>query len=94
MENEKEISKATLARMPLYLHFLQEEASKGAQYISSTVIAQNISVSTVLVRKDLAIFRRTLLEFPLGAIAYPKGLSPLSKPQRGARSSTLLPNRA
>ena len=55
--NEKEtqkISKATLARMPLYLHFLQEESSKGAQYISSTVIAQNISVSSVLVRKDLA----------------------------------------
>ncbi len=53
--NEKEISKATLARMPLYLHFLQEENSKGAQYISSTVIAQNISVSSVLVRKDLAL---------------------------------------
>ena len=50
-----EISKATLARMPLYLHFLQEENSKGAQYISSTVIAQNISVSSVLVRKDLAL---------------------------------------
>lgn len=50
-----EISKATIARMPLYLHFLQEESSKGAQYISSTVIAQNISVSSVLVRKDLAL---------------------------------------
>ena len=52
MSKEK-ISKATIARMPLYLHFLQEENSKGAQYISSTVIAQNISVSSVLVRKDL-----------------------------------------
>ena len=52
---EEKISKATLARMPLYLHFLQEESSKGAQYISSTVIAQNISVSSVLVRKDLAL---------------------------------------
>lgn len=51
----KEISKATIARMPLYLHFLQEENSKGTQYISSTVIAQNISVSSVLVRKDLAL---------------------------------------
>ncbi|MBR2441993.1 MAG: redox-sensing transcriptional repressor Rex [Clostridia bacterium] len=51
----REISKATIARMPLYLHFLQEELSKGAQYISSTVIAQNISVSSVLVRKDLAL---------------------------------------
>ncbi len=54
-EENREISKATLARMPLYLHFLQEENSKGAQYISSTVIAQNISVSSVLVRKDLAM---------------------------------------
>lgn len=52
---EQEISKATIARMPLYLHFLQEEKSKGAQYISSSVIAQNISVSSVLVRKDLAL---------------------------------------
>lgn len=54
-EEQLQISKATLARMPLYLHFLQEEHSKGAQYISSTVIAQNISVSSVLVRKDLAL---------------------------------------
>ncbi len=53
--HDKDISKATLARMPLYLHFLQEEDSKGAEYISSTVIAQNISVSSVLVRKDLAL---------------------------------------
>ncbi|MBQ7879631.1 MAG: redox-sensing transcriptional repressor Rex [Clostridia bacterium] len=52
---EKAISKATVARMPLYLHFLQEETAKGAKYISSTVIAQNISVSSVLVRKDLAL---------------------------------------
>ena len=37
------------------MHFLQEESSKGAKYISSTVIAQNISVSSVLVRKDLAL---------------------------------------
>ena len=54
-EKEEKISKATIARMPLYLHFLQEENTKGTQYISSTVIAQNISVSSVLVRKDLAL---------------------------------------
>ncbi|MBQ8322571.1 MAG: redox-sensing transcriptional repressor Rex [Clostridia bacterium] len=55
IEKDNSISKATIARMPLYLHFLQEENSKGAKYISSTVIAQNISVSSVLVRKDLAL---------------------------------------
>ena len=54
-KKEGKISKATIARMPLYLHFLQEENTKGTQYISSTVIAQNISVSSVLVRKDLAL---------------------------------------
>lgn len=52
---EKTISKATVERMPLYLRFLQEENSKGAAYISSAVIAQNIPVSAVLVRKDLAL---------------------------------------
>ena len=51
---EKEISKATIARMPLYLRFLQEENSKGETFVSSTVIAQSIAVSAVLVRKDLA----------------------------------------
>ncbi len=54
-EIEKSISKATIERLPLYLHYLQEENSKGAQYISSSVIAQNIAVSSVLVRKDLAV---------------------------------------
>ena len=54
-KKEDKISKATIARMPLYLHFLQEEYTKGPQYISSTVIAQNISVSSVLVRKALAL---------------------------------------
>ena len=54
MKEEKSISKATIERLPLYLHYLQEENSKGAQYISSSVIAQNIAVSSVLVRKDLA----------------------------------------
>lgn len=52
---EKDISKATIARMPLYLRFLQEENAKGKGYISSTVIAHNIAVSAVLVRKDLAM---------------------------------------
>ena len=51
----KIISKATIERLPLYLHYLQEENSKGERYISSSVIAQNISVSSVLVRKDLAL---------------------------------------
>lgn len=50
---KKDISKATLSRMPLYLHCLQEANARGEKYVSSTVIAQNIAVSSVLVRKDL-----------------------------------------
>lgn len=53
--NVQEMSKATIGRMPLYLRFLQEENQKGEKYISSAVIAQNIPVSAVLVRKDLAM---------------------------------------
>lgn len=53
--NAQEMSKATIGRMPLYLRFLQEENQKGEKYISSAVIAQNIPVSAVLVRKDLAM---------------------------------------
>lgn len=52
---EKGISKAAVARMPLYLHLLQEENSKGTKFVSSTAIAQNIAVSSVLVRKDLEL---------------------------------------
>lgn len=51
----REMSRATIGRMPLYLRFLQEESQKGEKYISSAVIAQNIPVSAVLVRKDLAL---------------------------------------
>lgn len=52
---KREISKATIGRMPLYLRFLQEENAQQKKYISSAVIAQNIPVSAVLVRKDLAL---------------------------------------
>ncbi len=69
---EEKISKATLARMPLYLHFLQAEDAKGELYISSTVIAQAISVSPVLVRKDLAFVSseagRPRLGFPISRL--------------------------
>ncbi len=51
-DGSKGISKASIARLPLYLHFLQEHA-KGAEYVSSTQLAQSVSVSSVLARKDL-----------------------------------------
>lgn len=55
MREKKEVSKATIDRLPLYLRFLQEASANGEKFISSSVIAQSISVSSVLVRKDLAV---------------------------------------
>lgn len=55
MQGKIEVSKATIGRLPLYLRFLQEASARGEKFISSSVIAQNISVSSVLVRKDLAV---------------------------------------
>ena len=55
MQGKMEVSKATIGRLPLYLRFLQEASGRGEKYISSSIIAQNISVSSVLVRKDLAV---------------------------------------
>ena len=54
-KKKKEVSKATVARLPLYLRFLQEANARGEKFISSSVIAQSITVSSVLVRKDLAV---------------------------------------
>ncbi|MBP5242268.1 MAG: redox-sensing transcriptional repressor Rex, partial [Clostridia bacterium] len=51
---EKDVSKATLARMPAYLRYLKEAKAKGVKYLSSTSIAADMAVSAVLVRKDLA----------------------------------------
>ena len=55
MGEKKDVSKATIDRLPLYLRFLQEASANGERYISSSVIAQSMSVSSVLVRKDLAV---------------------------------------
>ena len=59
MAEKKEISKATIGRLPLYLRFLEEELDRGKAFISSSVIAQSISVSSVLVRKDLELVSST-----------------------------------
>ncbi|MBQ8375375.1 MAG: redox-sensing transcriptional repressor Rex [Clostridia bacterium] len=55
----REVSKATIARLPLYLRFLQEENSKGKTHIPSEALARSVSVSPVLVRKDLAAVAAT-----------------------------------
>ena len=58
MGNNKEIatiSKATIGRMPAYLRYLKEKEKAGERTISSTVIAEELNLNAVQVRKDLAV---------------------------------------
>lgn len=48
-------SNATITRMPAYLRYLRDLEAGGIEYISSAVIAKDMAVSSVLVRKDLAL---------------------------------------
>ena len=50
----KQISKRTLNRLPVYLSLLQEKASEGVEYISATTIANLLDLNHVQVRKDLS----------------------------------------
>lgn len=54
-ESENRIPKATLARLPVYLRYLKEEADKGVVFISSASIAEDMKLSAISVRKDLAL---------------------------------------
>lgn len=50
-----QISKAALARMPGYLLYLKNRRAEGMEYISSTLMAEDLKQNPVQVRKDLAI---------------------------------------
>ena len=50
-----QISKAALARMPGYLLYLKNRRAEGTEYISSTLMAEDLKQNPVQVRKDLAI---------------------------------------
>lgn len=52
--NPKSITRQTLERLPLYLHYLDSIEQTPGATISSTAIAQALDLSDVLVRKDLA----------------------------------------
>ena len=57
MENKSNtlvIMKSTLGRLPVYYCYLQEKMRQGERFVSSTTIAQSLSLNPVLVRKDLA----------------------------------------
>lgn len=48
-------SKATIARLPVYLRFLRDKLKAGEKNVSSTVIADELRLNAVQVRKDLAL---------------------------------------
>ena len=50
-----EISKAAYLRCPVYLRYLKAEAAAGVEYVSSSEIAEDMHLSAVCVRKDLAL---------------------------------------
>lgn len=47
------VSRATLARLPLYLNFLKSSDIKNKENISATAIAKELGLGDVQVRKDL-----------------------------------------
>ena len=55
MNQRKNVSKATITRLPQYLRFLKERQSKGEINVSSTAVAEGLNLNAVQVRKDLAL---------------------------------------
>lgn len=52
--NKSAVTKPTLSRLPNYLNYLESKQKEGIKYISSTVIAEELKLNAVQVRKDLA----------------------------------------
>ena len=52
---EKEISRATLKRLPTYLSYLKALPSEASANISATALAAGLHMGEVQVRKDLAL---------------------------------------
>ena len=53
------ISKATLGRIPRYLNYLKELPLERVPYISATIIAKELNLGEVQVRKDLSMVSGT-----------------------------------
>ena len=52
--NIDSLSKPTLVRLPNYLNYLYQKKENGLTSISSTVIAEELNLNPVVVRKDMA----------------------------------------
>lgn len=61
----------TLKRLPLYLRLLRKMKEEGEEYASGTVVAKELGLDPIVVRKDLAItgaVGRPRLGFPMDEI--------------------------
>ena len=59
MEKNIKISMAGLNRLPKYLRILKEKQLNNIQNISSTLIAEELNLNPIQVRKDLALVSKT-----------------------------------
>lgn len=55
MKPMKLASLPTIKRLPSYLHVVEAAAREGREYISGTVIAEELELEPIQVRKDLAV---------------------------------------
>ncbi len=55
MTNRKLGSLPTIKRLPSYLHIVEAAKREGLEYISGTVIAEELELEPIQVRKDLAV---------------------------------------
>lgn len=55
MSHTKLLSAPSIRRMPSYLTIIRQAKDEGVQFISGTVIAQELNVEPIQVRKDLSI---------------------------------------
>lgn len=70
MEEKKNIiggiSKKTLARLPVYHHYLERKFREGTETISAPAMALDLQLNEVQVRKDLAMVAKTAGKPKLG----------------------------
>jgi redox-sensing transcriptional repressor len=55
MKSLKIASLPTIKRLPSYLHVIENAQREGREYISGTVVAEELDLEPIQVRKDLAI---------------------------------------
>ncbi|TVQ39368.1 MAG: redox-sensing transcriptional repressor Rex [Spirochaetaceae bacterium] len=55
MSKPKLASQPTIKRLPSYLHVIENAQQEGKEFISGTVIAEELGLEPIQVRKDLAV---------------------------------------